>query len=389
MNRDVSGLISSKGYPVESHVVQTKDGFLLTLQRIPHGKSGKTVSTNQQVVLIQHGLDSAASDWVLNFPHQSLGFILADAGYDVWLGNSRGNTYSRKHANYTPDMAAFWNYSFDQMAEFDLPAMIDYILQETKQEKLFYIGHSQGTSQAFAMLSENVQYNEKIKLFIALAPVTTVGHLKSAIKYLAPFTGDLEFLAGILGIKDFVPSEGIMKYFSEYLCDSEAKFLCEWVIFFLCGTDYQQLNSSRVGVYTAHTPAGTSVKSIAHYGQLVVSKKFAKFDYGKKNHLHYNQTTPPEYDLSKITAPVALMWSQNDELADPDDVAILQSKLKSVVHSYCVPVPAFNHYDFAIAMDAHEVLYNEVLRLLKEYQGIVRYPIRPTFSPCKQGRISK
>lgn len=49
------------------------------------------------------------------------------------------------------------------MAEFDLPAMIDYVLKETGQKKLFYIGHSQGTSAAFALLSESPEYNEKVR----------------------------------------------------------------------------------------------------------------------------------------------------------------------------------------------------------------------------------
>lgn len=29
---------------------------------------------------------------------------------------------------------------------YDLPAMVDFILRQTGQEKLFYIGHAQGNS---------------------------------------------------------------------------------------------------------------------------------------------------------------------------------------------------------------------------------------------------
>ncbi|CAF4455388.1 unnamed protein product, partial [Rotaria magnacalcarata] len=77
-------------------------------------------------------------------PDQSLAYILVDAGYDVWLGNMRGNYYSRAHVKYNPDHdEAFWDFSWDDMARDDLPSMIYYILNVTQQTQIGYVGHSQ------------------------------------------------------------------------------------------------------------------------------------------------------------------------------------------------------------------------------------------------------
>lgn len=76
------------------------------------------------------------------------GYILADENYDVWLSNSRGNVYSCNHTTYNPfgssnDRKKFWDFSWHEMGYYDLPAIIDFILDETDQEKLQFIGHSQ------------------------------------------------------------------------------------------------------------------------------------------------------------------------------------------------------------------------------------------------------
>ena len=52
-----------------------------------------------------------AAPWLLNSPEESLGFILADNGFDVWLANTRGTKYSRGHTSLSPnDSVLFYMY---------------------------------------------------------------------------------------------------------------------------------------------------------------------------------------------------------------------------------------------------------------------------------------
>ena len=83
--------------------------------------------------MMQHGILDSAYCWIMNYADVAPAFVASRAGYDVWLGNSRGNTYSRAHTTYSPDRneRKFWDFTWFDMGQYDLPAVISMIQTET------------------------------------------------------------------------------------------------------------------------------------------------------------------------------------------------------------------------------------------------------------------
>ncbi|KAL3207490.1 hypothetical protein MRX96_039654 [Rhipicephalus microplus] len=365
--RNVTEIIRHKGYPVEEHKVTTSDGFVLNIQRIPDGRKSRHAKGPKPVVFLQHGLLSSSSDWVINFPPgesrgkgfqeistllneqqpRRVGYILADAGYDVWLGNVRGNTYSG-HVKYTRKDKEFWNFSFDEMIKYDLPAMLDYVLNTTQQTKLIYVGHSQGTLVLFGLLSERPEYNKKIQLFNAMGPVTNVTFMTSPVRLLAPFAKDAGMLFKLFGDYDFLPNNWFMRFLAKTMCKYHVlREVCEDAIFLIVGTDMHEFNVTRLPVFISHTPAGTSVKNMIHFAQLVREKRFQKFDYGSsKNMAIYGQRTPPVYNVSGGQAT-------RGPLLEPERL---------------VPDPQFTHLDFIVGMHAKDIVYSAMMKLMERHK---------------------
>lgn len=364
VNMNISEIIRHWGYPAEEFEVVTEDGYILSVNRIPHGVKNKDGQEAKPVVFLQHGLLAAGSNWVTNLPNTSLGFLLAEAGFDVWMGNSRGNTWSRKHVSLDPKQKEYWQFSHDELAKKDLPAVINFITKTTGQEQIFYVGHSQGTTIAFIAFSTMPELASKIKMFFALAPVATVGLTKSPMSKLSVIP---EFLIwDLFGRKDFFPQNDLIKFFATEFCSRKPlSVLCGNVFFLLCGFDEKNLNMSRTPVYTTHCPAGTSVQNMVHWAQAVKSSKLMAYDYGKAGNMaHYNQSTPPLYNVRDMTVPTALWSGGQDTLADPQDVALLLTQIPKLV--YHRNIKHWEHLDFIWGLDAPQEMYNKMIEMMRE-----------------------
>ncbi|KAL2302980.1 hypothetical protein Nmel_010436 [Mimus melanotis] len=300
--------------------------------------------------------------------------MLADAGYDVWLGNSRGNTWSRKHIHFTVKQEEFWVFSFDEMAKYDIPASVDFILKKTGQEQVFYVGHSQGTTMAFVAFSTLPQLAKKIKMFFALAPVATVKFATSPLVKFGLFPDML--LKDMFGKKQFLPQNSLLKWLATHVCTHRIlDDLCGNLFFLLCGFNERNLNMSRVDVYSTHCPAGTSVQNMIHWSQAVRTGELKAYDWGSKAanmahynqlcfHFHFPQSTPPFYKIKEMTVPTAVWTGGQDWLADPKDVAMLLTQITNLV--YHKNIPEWEHLDFIWGLDAPYRMYNEIINMIRK-----------------------
>uniref|UniRef100_H2YSR9 Lipase n=1 Tax=Ciona savignyi TaxID=51511 RepID=H2YSR9_CIOSA len=357
-NMNATQLITSKGFPCEEHHPITSDGFILGMQRIPQP------SKDRIPVFLLHGLLSSSDSFLTNLVNESLAYILYNAGYDVWLGNVRGNVYSRKHVSLSPDDLRFWDWSFDQMGEYDVPAMIGHVLNVTGHKKVNYIGHSQGTTSLFTgAIINGKSLIDRVNSFIALAPAAIVPNMQSPLHYLTYIANDVDLVYTLFGDGDFLPHDGFLEIFSKMFCPREPK-ICLNTFFLIGGTDFTNTNVSRIAVYSAHDPAGTSTQTVMHWAQLVENKHgtLKRYDYGHlKNLEKYGRFNPPTYDFSAFTIPTYAFCGFKDTLVVLEDCKKLMTLLPNVIEAHFIP--HYTHLDFIFAMNAPQNLYSRVLKI--------------------------
>ncbi|KAJ8672696.1 hypothetical protein QAD02_003956, partial [Eretmocerus hayati] len=314
------GLVERHGYTAEEYNVTTEDGYLLRLHRIS-GSPSRPKSRGKPVIYLQHGIFLSSDSWVLIGPGRDLAFLLVDAGYDVWMGNTRGNTYSRGHVSQNLD-ESYWQFSYHELAVYDLSAFIDRTLNETGAQTLKYFGYSMGTTLSYALLSMRPKYNQKISQLYSAAPVVFWNHeLRRLMKFADLVFDDLKIILDYFHIHEILPQSAVSAFVGDKFCsngDILTQPLCLH-LFSNIGLDPDKFNTTALPEIMAHFPAGTSSIVMYHYNQNFKTKTFQAYDYGPyTNFQKYNQILPPAYDLSNVTVPVTIWWANDDSIVNPE-----------------------------------------------------------------------
>ncbi|KAM6203816.1 lipase member M-like [Sarcoramphus papa] len=259
----------------------------------------------QVTCAVQHGLVLDGSNWVSSFPNSSLGFILADAGYDVWIGNSRGSSWSRRHLNFSVDQEEFWDFRLGEWMH--LAFLAGY--EEFNREKLLTQPGDLHSKQDTLKDSPSDRTLRTLHLLCLNPELGQLPHCYAALLW--------------------VPRDGQLQ------TPAQTSGLC-W------GKD----------------PHGCASPMTAKTGE------FKQFDYGEKNKEKYNQTSTPFYRIEDMMVPTALWSGGEDWVNPPPETQRLLPRITNVVHHE--HFPDWNHWYHIWGLDAPQRLYRQMVALMEQ-----------------------
>lgn len=337
----------------EAHEVETEDHYLVKIFQVRNKPSKVLQGPNpsKKNVLLIHGVLDSADEFALG--DNSIVKALLERDYEVWLLNSRGNKYSCKNTQISPNSPDFWDYSFENMAEGDFKSALEFVYKHAK-EKIVVVGHSQGTTQVFAGLSSFPELQDKVDKFMALAPVVHMTGFDPGNLYYFGSTHNFLQLAKSLGYYKMLErplnnnwlEDSLIRLFCGTL-----HWVCDFIISKMTDRDPNMIDTEGMSRYLKHNPSRTNVKSLEHFSQMIANYKggLQKFDYGADENIkRYRTAEPPLYDMTVIKTRIYMYYGDNDLLSTLENAEILKKELQ---HATGRIYPDWGHLSFFLGKE--------------------------------------
>ncbi|KAJ3055404.1 cholesterol esterase [Rhizophlyctis rosea] len=366
-------LVQFWNYPCETHTVKTADSYILNLHRISNKRGETTAYTAPRpspkpAVIVWHGLAISSEAWVCcpGGPSRNFAFVLADAGFDVWMANSRGNKYSLDyHHDGKGPVNDFWKFGLDEMANNDVRAVVHYVRAQTGRDKVTYIGYSQGSAIGFAALSMDEELNQHVDMFIAMAPAMRPKPLANAkVSYIVD-TFSPDILYKVLGRSSFLPFADAAR---RVLGPSNNAVLVQGALEGIFGWRCDKWPVRWRPALYSHLFSHASMKCIVHWFQIITTGTFSHYHPGADQSSFVataaqSSCPPVPYPTRHITTKMHLFAGGRDNISDVDFMrkALPRSAVIDVVQDY-------EHMDFLWADSAKDLVWDKIVKIIRDLQ---------------------
>ena len=216
-----------------------------------------------------------------------------------------GNRFSRNHTRLDPDAhPEFWAWSWADMAEHDVPAMVEHVAAATGQAKMVYLGYSQvgppvqgrplrgapmraarssarrgacaspprarrgaqGSMIGLAALASQPAVAARVSLALLLAPVAFTAHMAS-LPFLVTSRLGLDRAMLAAGVREWGALTPARAARAQRVCTSAPRVCAAYLAAVAGAGPAGNLEASTLATMMAHFPVGTSVLNMAHWSQ--------------------------------------------------------------------------------------------------------------------------
>ena len=252
----------------------------------------------------------------------------------------------------------------DEFAFHDIPESITYILTTTSAASLSYIGFSQGTAQAFATLAIHPTLNDKVDVFVALAPAMSPAGLSNGIVD-ALIKASPQVLFLMFGRRSILSSATMWQ---SILYPPLFVKVIDMGLSFLFGWHAKNISTSQKLAAYPHLYSFTSTKSVVHWFQIIRTKSFQMYDDDVQPPLSISTvskyTKVAKFPTRNIKTPIVLVYGGSDSLVDID---VMLKELPP--HTIATEIPHYEHLDFLWAREVDTLVFPHVIDALDSFSN--------------------
>ncbi|CAM6085618.1 unnamed protein product [Calypogeia fissa] len=334
-----------------------------------------SLGESAQPVLLMHHEFQNGNSWFMHVDGDSdqlLPILLLNSGFDVWVGHQRATYYGHDHVTLSPVDESYWNWTWDEHAMYDIPALLELVTTETGSA-VHFVGISQSATAGAAAATMPFAA-PLLKSMTLIGPTIYRGNSTShtlngwgallgrniarASYFPEPQNGVFNLTADS---NSFLSSFGL----SAFMTDMSGPNCC-------LGPKFKvKFNNGWDGT--------TSMKNLMHYQQGIVTNTWSHFDYGSvmNNSLAYGGSPlPPIYDPDDMAAtlPVLVVYGGRDNIAPPNGVRQFVSHLGESGpkgnNSTTVFLPAYAHFDLLYSVKRTQDVFIPVLQFLERQRTL-------------------